>query len=131
MGGHLEMVCNSYLKWQVRKSLFTYNTLVGWATASGHMMRDGAFRTTRLLQRMAAGEMPFSADVGRVNKGGDTGLQGRVVQLGAVVFAFSLIIVITGERVQFGVNLFTAEVVFIASAAMMLLRTFRRLSETG
>ena len=131
VGGHLEMVCNSYLKWQVRKSLFTYNTLVGWATASGHMMRDGAFRTTRLLQRMAAGEMPFSADVGRVNKGGDSGLQGRVVQLGAVVFAFSLIIVITGERVQFGVNLFTAEVVFIASAAMMLLRTFRRLSETG
>jgi hypothetical protein len=45
------------------------------------------------------------------------------------VFAVSLILAVTGERVQLGVNLFTAEVVLIIGAATMLLRTIHRLSE--
>src|SRR5258707_2217835 len=44
VGRHLEAVCDSYLRWQVRKSLFAYNTLIGWASSSEHVMRDGAFR---------------------------------------------------------------------------------------
>ena len=129
VGNHIETVCNSYLKWQVRKSLFTYSTLAGWASSSEHMVRDGAFRAASFLHRIATGEMPISADVSGASRGGDIGLRRRAVQLGVVVFAVSLIIAITGERVQLGVNLFTAEVVLIASAGMSLLRTIRGLSE--
>lgn len=131
VGHHLEVVCNSYLKWQVRKSLLTYSTLVGWATSGEHMMRDGAFRAASFLHRTATGEMPISGDVGRAGSQDDEGLRSRTLQLGAVVFGVSLLIAVTGERVQLGVNLFTAEVVLIASAAMMLLRTIRRLSDVA
>jgi ubiquinone biosynthesis protein len=129
VGHHLEAVCNSYLKWQVRKSLLAYNTIIGWATSSEHMARDGAFRAASFLRRIATGEMPISTEVSAPGRRGDIGLRRRTVQLGAVVFAVSLIVVLTGERVQLGVNLFTAEVVLIASAGMSLLLTIRRLSE--
>jgi hypothetical protein len=126
VGHHLELVCDSYLKWQVRKSLFAYNTLVGWASSSQHIMRDGAFRTAGLLRRIATGEIPIAG-----GSRDDEGLRSRTVQLGAVVFAVSVIMAVTGERVELGINLFTAEVVVVGLAVMMLLRTFRRLSQAG
>ena len=129
VGHHLEAVCDSYLKWQVRKSLFAYNTLIGWATSGEHMMRDGALRAAGFLRRLGTDEIPIStgADITRFRI--DEGLRSRTVQLGAVVFAVSLIIAATGQRVELGFNLFTAELVVIASAAIMLLRTIRELSE--
>ncbi len=129
VGHHLEVVCNGYLKWQVRKSLFAYNTLIEWASSSEHMARDGVFRAASFLHRVAKGEVPISTEVSGASRGGDTRLRRRAMQLGVVVFSFSLIIVLTGERVQLGVNLFTAEIVLIASAATMLLRTIRGFSE--
>ena len=129
VGHHLEMVCNSYLKWQVRKSLFAYNTFIGWATSSEHIARDGAFRAASFLHRIATGEMPISAEVSGASSGGNVELRRRTVQLGVVVFTVSLIIAITGEPVRLGVNLFTAEVLLIASAGVSLLRTIRRFSE--
>ena len=128
VGHHLEVVCDSYLKWQIRKSLFAYNTLVGWATSSEHMMRDGAFRAIGFLRRLATGEMPVSADGDAAHSEGDNVMRRRTMQLGSVVFGVSLIITVTGEHVQLGVNLFTAEVALIAFAAMLLLRTIRRLA---
>jgi predicted unusual protein kinase regulating ubiquinone biosynthesis (AarF/ABC1/UbiB family) len=128
VGHHLEVVCDSYLKWQVRKSLFTYNTLVSWASSGEHMTRDGAFRAAAFLHRVAAGEMTISGDAGQPGPGDDEGLRSRTVQLGTIVLAVSLIMVVTRGPVQLGVNLFTAEVVLMGSAVMMLLRTIRRLS---
>ncbi len=129
VGRHLEAVCDSYLRWQVRKSLFAYNTLIGWASSSEHVMRDGAFRVARFLNRIATDEMPIKGDVDGTRSLLDEGLRSRTVQLGAVVFAVSLVMAVTAERVEFGVNLFTAELVVIASAAMMLAKTVRELSE--
>lgn len=129
VGQHLEAVCNSYLKWQVRKSLLTYRTLVSWASSSEHMMRDGAFRAAGFLQRIATGEIPGSSAISRGGFGQDESLRERTLQLGTVVFAVSMIMAATEERVELGVNLFTAEVIVIATAAMMLVRTIRRLSQ--
>jgi ubiquinone biosynthesis protein len=131
VGRHLEVVCDGYLRWQVRKSLFAYNTMVSWASSSEHMMRDGPFRAAGFLRRLAKGEMPVSGDVGGASMRGDQALQQRTVQLGAIVFVVALIMALTGEPVRLGVNLFTAEVLVMVSAAMMLLRTIRRLSEAG
>ena len=129
MGQYLEAVCNNYLSWQVRKSLFTYNTLVGWASSSEHLARDGALRAAGFLRRIARGEIPIRGDADGARSQVDDALRSRTVQLGVVVFVVSLIMTVTGERVEIGINLFTAEVVFIASAAMMLLRTIGELSK--
>ena len=129
VGRHLEVVCNSYLQWQMRKSLLSYSTLVGWATSGEHMMRDGAFRAASFLHRIAAGEMGISGGDSGISMQADHVKRRKTVQLGAVVLGVSLLIALTGERVQLGVNLFTAEAVLIASATMMLLRTIRSLSD--
>ena len=129
VGRHLEVVCNSYLQWQMRKSLLSYSTLVGWATSGEHMMRDGAFRAANFLHRIAAGEMGISGGDSGISMQADHVKRRKTVQLGAVVLGVSLLIALTGERVQLGVNLFTAEAVLIASATMMLLRTIRSLSD--
>jgi ubiquinone biosynthesis protein len=128
VGRHLEMVCDGYLKWHVRKSLFTYNTLVGWTSSGEHLARDGAFRALSFLRRISRGELPVSGDISG-GRNGDDHLRRRTVRLGVVVFMISMIIVVSGERTQLGFNLFTAEVVLIASAVMMLLRTIQELSE--
>jgi ubiquinone biosynthesis protein len=129
VGQHLELVCNSYLKWQVRKSLFAYSTFVAWASSGEHLIRDGAFRAAGFLRRIALGELP----IGGADEAGsrdDAALRSRTIQLAGVVFVVSLIAAVTGEHVQLGVNFFTAEVLLITAAAMMLFRTIGRFSET-
>lgn len=128
VGKHLEVVCNSYLRWEVRKSLIAYNTLVGWVSSSEHIVRDGALRAASYLCRIASGETALDDEGSRAGTGDDEGLRARMMQLGTVVFALSLIMVATAEPVKFGVNLFTAQLVVIGSAAMMLLRCINRLS---
>ena len=128
VGQHLELVCNSYLRWEVRKSLIAYNTLVSWVSSSEHIVRDGPLRAASFLYRMATGDMQIDDDSGGAEKEDDEVLRSRTVQLGAVVFALSLITAATAQRVELGVNLFTAQLVLVGSAAMMLLRTIHKLS---
>jgi ubiquinone biosynthesis protein len=125
VGKYLEMVCDRYLKWQVRQELFAFDTLIDWSSANGHLMRDGVLRAATVLDRMAAGEI--SAYVAPNTAADDEGAGRRAVQMAAVIFAVSILMTLTGEAGQFGVNLFTAEVLLIAAAATMLLRTIRRL----
>jgi len=128
VGRHLEMVCNRYLKWQARRALFSYDTLMDWSSSGGHLMRDGAFRGANFLYQVAAGSVPARAELLRNNRENDDTLQQRVVFLAAVVFTVSLLMTFTGERIQLGINLFTAEAVLATTAAMMFLRTLRRLA---
>lgn len=131
VGRHLEKTCNSYLKWQVRRRMFTYNTLLGWASSSESVMRDGPFRVTSFLQRIVADDIPVHADISETDGGADSTRRRKATHLGVIVFTISLLIAITGEQTQFGVNLFTAEVLFVVFAALVLLRTVRRLTEAG
>ena len=126
VGRHLEVVCNGYLKWQLRKSLFAYSTLVGWAASGEHIVRDGALRAASALHRIATGDMSMIRDTSCLNGPAAYKTQRRTMLLGSVVLGVSLVVALTGERFHLGVNLFTAEVVVIASAAMMLLRTSLR-----
>lgn len=128
VGRHLESVCADYLKWHARKSLLTYETVVGWASSGQQLIQDGPFRIASLLQRFASGELRDSRYVSGADTKTDSILRRKTVQLGAFVFAISLIINLTGEPVRFGINLFTAELLLIASATVTLLRTVRRFS---
>src|SRR5262249_47043421 len=127
VGRHLELVCDRHLKWQLRRSLFTYNALVGWAGSGARMVRDGALRGASFLQKVTAGEVPVRVEISGVSEGADSALRQKAIYLAAVVFTVAVIITATGERVQWGINFFTAETMFVASAVVMLLRTLRRL----
>jgi len=120
LGRHLETVCDNYLRWQVHKSIFAYDTLVGWASSGEHLARDGALRANNFLRRMAAGEMSGQADVGRGSSLNHEAFQSRTLQLAVVILTVALVIAITGDRAELGVNLFTAEAGLLAGAMLML-----------
>jgi ubiquinone biosynthesis protein len=125
---HLEAVCDRYLKWQGRQALLSYDTLVNWSASSGHLFRDGVFRASSFLDRISAGELPARIELSGVGQGTDATSRMRAVQLAAIVFALSILISITGEPVQIGVNLFTAEAGLLAVGAIALLRNIRLLA---
>ena len=51
----------------------------------------------------------------------------QAVQIAGLVCSVAILMTITGEQVQLGVNLFTAEVLLMAVAATRLVRTIYRL----
>jgi ubiquinone biosynthesis protein len=119
VGHYLEMVCNQYLTWHARQQLLAFDTLVDWSSASGHILRDGALRAAMVLERVAAGEFPPQAELGRPSEVHDhTGRQ--AVYLAAIAFAVSLLMVSTGTQVQLGINLYTAEALLIIAASSSL-----------
>jgi len=127
LGHHLETISNHYLKWEARQSLVSYDSLLKWSTASGHLIRDGSFRSTSFLQQISAGEWPVRIETDETGKSKPDTLRLRAVQLAAVVFAVSLFIAAPGGQVRFGVNLFMAEALLFAASLIILLRTIRRL----
>jgi ubiquinone biosynthesis protein len=126
VGKYLETICDRYLKWQGRQELFAFDTLVDWSSSNGHLIRDGALRAATFLDRVAAGEVLGQAAFSNAGEAHDTARRG-VVQMAAVIFALCALMTFTGEAVQFGVNLFTAELVLMVAAATMLLRRIRGL----
>ena len=130
VGKYLEKVCDRYLKWHTRQEFFAFDTLVDWSTSSGHLIHDGALRVATILRRFANEEFPLSTgwESGTASsQESDSALRLRAILVATAVFSVSLLMVITGETVQFGVNLFTAEVLLIAAATTILLRTIWRL----
>jgi ubiquinone biosynthesis protein len=126
VGKYLETICDRYLKWQGRQELLAFDTLIDWSSSSGHLVRDGALRAVTFLDRVAAGEVLGYAAFSAAGEATDASRRGAV-QLAAVVFALSALMTVTGEAVQLGVNLFTAELVLMAAAIAMLLRRIRKL----
>ena len=127
VGRHLEVVCDRYLKWQVQRDRFAFDTLVNWSSSSRNLIHDGALRASTFFQRIATGELPIQVELNTLSEKRDISLRQRAVQMAVIVFSVSLLMVITGETVEFGINLFTVETLFIAAAAITLLRTIRRL----
>ena len=128
VGRYLEMVCDHYLKWEARRAMLSYDTIVDLSNSSGHLMRDGAFRLAGFVHRVATGELPARAQTGPAAEEPDGALSLRTIRLAVVVFAGSLLMAITVESVQLGVNLFTAEILLVGASVAMLLRTIHRLA---
>ena len=128
LGHHLQTVCDRHLRWNARRAMFTYDSILGWAISGGNIVRDGPLRAAGFMRRLTAGELEAEAEMVRGGGGGDEALRRRAVQLGAVVLALSLAITVAGARAQLGTNLFTAELLFVGATAALLLRTVRRLA---
>jgi len=126
VGQYLEMICNRYLKWHGRQELFAFDTLMDWSNANAHLFQDGALRAVALLDRVASSEIQGAATSGAAAAESDNA-RWQAVHIAGVICAVALVMTVTGEQVEFGVNLFTAEVVLMAVAATRLVRTLYRL----
>jgi hypothetical protein len=127
LGRHLEDICHRHLVWHARQALFNYSTIANWAGSGGHMMESGFLRASAFLNRIIMGQVEASAEINR----GETALRRRAIQLASVVFTGSLVMALGGDQTQLGINLFTAEVMLVVSAVLMLSRTIHRLTQEG
>ena len=128
LGRYLEQVCNRHLRGQAWGALFTCEALLGWSTAGGSLLRDGALRGAALLQRLAAGDLPARADLAEPAADADAVVRLRAVRLAAFFFGIALLMVLTGEQPHLGLNLFTAEALLGTTALLLLGRSLRRLA---
>ena len=128
LGQHLQAVCDRHLRWGARREMFTYDSILGWAISGEHIVRDGPLRAADFVERLTAGELEAEGTFVREASGDDESLLRRAVQLGASVFAVALAMTLASEQLQFGINLFTAELLFFVVVAAQLLRTVRRLA---
>jgi ubiquinone biosynthesis protein len=128
LGRHLQAVCDRHLRWSARRAMFTYDSILDWAISGGNIVRDGPLRAAGFMRRLTAGELEAEAEMAAGEDVGDESARRRAVQLGALVFAVSLVMTAAGGRVGLGVNLFTAQLLFAVAATALLLRTVRRLA---
>jgi ubiquinone biosynthesis protein len=128
LGRHLQLVCDRHLRWSARRAMFTYDSILDWAISGGNVMRDGPLRAAAFVERLAAGEVEAQAALVAADGGDEECLRRRAVQLGAAVFAVALAAAAAGGGASIGVNLFTAELLFVGAATTLLLRTVRRLA---
>jgi hypothetical protein len=126
VGQYLEIVCQRYLNWHGRQELFAFDALIDWSSANAHLLRDGALRATAWLDRLSTGELQAQAVFSTVSAQSSDPRR-QAVQMAGLVFAVTLLMTLAGEKVQFGWNLFTAEVVLMAVATTRLVYTLRQL----
>jgi predicted unusual protein kinase regulating ubiquinone biosynthesis (AarF/ABC1/UbiB family) len=131
VGRYLERVCKRHLSWQSWGSLFSFEAAVGWSTASGNLLRDGALRAAGILKRLSSGELPVRGRAGQTPSQRDTATGPQVLPLACVLFLMAVLLVVTGERPQLGLNLFTAEITVAAASLLLLARAVRQQVSTG
>jgi len=127
LGGHLASVCDRHLKWQQRRRLLTLNNLLGWTSASGHLLRDGGVRAFHALGRMAAGQMAGRATTER----GSSTIASKTMYFAAFLFTSCLAAALSPEPPRLGINLFTAEVLVAANALILLIGNLRKFPKGG
>lgn len=130
LAGHLGTACDQYLKWQVRRSLATFDNLIGWASSGGSIFRDGALRAADALGKATAGGVHRFGEPEDAESS-SPGLRQRMMYLGCFVFTICFAASLPAEQIQLGINLFTAEAALGACAFGLLAGTVRKLQKRG
>ena len=125
VGQYLETVCSQFLMAQMRAMAMSPDRMMAMTRASGNLLRDGAHRAGRFLQRLTSGDLPV--EIGDPVGASDRTMRNRAMHLSAVLVVIPVLMVATEERVAFGVNLFTAQVMVMVGAGMALVKNLRRL----
>jgi ubiquinone biosynthesis protein len=126
LGAHLETVCERYLKWHLRSSVFTFNSLLGAAVPLGRLYRDGGLRAADLLAKLAGEGLEFCSKPDGGPPPG-TGLRHRTIYLSAFLFTICFEVSMSSEKIQLGWNPFTSEATLAAGALLLLIQTVRKL----
>lgn len=131
VGRYLAQSCARYLAWEVQRESLTPERFLDWTTSAGLLARDGLVRSSRLLDRFADGD--FALGDRDQDQGDDAqrALRTRALQLAGAAFGGTLLLVAglpaAPVTLEPGVNLWTAQVLFVAGAALLLGLTLRRL----
>ncbi|MEM7355827.1 MAG: AarF/UbiB family protein [Acidobacteriota bacterium] len=129
VGQYLVESCSRYLLWQGRRNRYAPDRLLDFSAASGKLLRDGPQRANQLLDRLAAGELPLQR--GREDTAEDRGsaLRTRALQLAGLTFGVALLLATAApETPALGLNLWTAQWLFLALTGTYLASTLRRLA---
>jgi len=126
LGKYLETVCARHVQWEIRRSMFNYNALAGFAGAFGRLTNDGPSRVAGMLRKLGTNEFPARIELVSGAEA-NTSFSRRTFHLSAVVFLIAALMSASPQRARLGMNLFTAEAVLAVSAAGMLLRNIREL----
>ena len=128
VGEYLVEACSRYLLWQGRKDRYAPERLLDFSAASGKLLRDGPQRANRLLERWAAGGLPVRHQAGDTDAEQEVGST-RALQLAGSTLVVALLLAAGApEAPVLGLNLWTAQWLFLAVAGGLLAATLGKLS---
>jgi ubiquinone biosynthesis protein len=125
VGHYLETVCSRFLKAQAFEQMVSPNRLMAMTQASGNLLRDGAYRASRFIQRLASGDLPI--EIGDKDGESDRTTRSRALQLSVVFLVMPILMIITGVPSVIGINFFTAELMVMGVTGLLLINTLRKL----
>jgi predicted unusual protein kinase regulating ubiquinone biosynthesis (AarF/ABC1/UbiB family) len=114
----LERLSRKHLRSRAMASTFSADKMIDSWIAGSRLMRDGAQRLDRLLDRLENGE---SSGRERARASGKRSARAeRALRLGVLVLAIVVMMVAGDEPVRFGLNLFVAEALLIGVGGLLL-----------
>lgn len=129
LSSHLEASCSRYLGWVSRQQQFSPDRMLEWSALGERLLNDGPQRAIELLDR-ANGAHPQGARQGAARMTAENPEQRRALGLAASILAVTLLLIGLGEPLELGFNLLTAQLAFIGSAGLLLIRTLLRPAPT-
>ena len=128
VGKYLGTTCERHLKTQMKLSMFNYSSLMDLLDSSRNLLRDGGHRASQVLQQVATADTSNGMDQEPAHSG--TVQRHRVARLAVIVFAISGLAMATGQPMQMGLNLFTAQVALVVFSTAKLLQTVYRMTDS-
>ena len=128
VGKYLGTTCERHLKTQMKLSMFNYSSLMDLLDSSRNLLRDGGHRASQVLQQVATADTSNGTDQEPAHSG--TVQRHRVARLAVIVFAISGLAMATGQPMQMGLNLFTAQVALVVFSTAKLLQTVYRMTDS-
>lgn len=127
VANHLAIACRRYLTSHARKTLLSHDTLLNWSRASTAIMNTGAFRVAGFLERMAREHHGSQRGTIQPTHGEELAAHRRqVFQLTAFVGVLTWLLARTPPPMEFGINLFTAQIVILGYALLLLGQTLMK-----
>jgi ubiquinone biosynthesis protein len=105
VGRHLEAVCDRHLQWNALRTVFSAQSIFAWVEANSCLVRDGAMRTLRAMNRLASSREP-TRKRSRVTPRG-----GASLRMATVTLAVSLLAAAPPGQVRWGPNARSAAIV--------------------
>ena len=128
VGKYLGTTCERHLKTQMKLSMFNYSSLMDLLDSTRNLLRDGGHRASQVLQQVATADTSNGTDQEPAHSG--TVQRHRVARLAVIVFAISGLAMATGQPMQMGLNLFTAQVALVVFSTAKLLQTVYRMTDS-
>jgi ubiquinone biosynthesis protein len=129
LGNQIGDSCSRYLRWEARRNLLSPDLLLDWSTAGSRLLLGGPARASYALARLGERERSDfdAAPPGPAGERDEEGLRARSLQLAGALFGASVLIAAGPEPARLGINLWTAVLLFAATAAVLLAGSLRRL----